>query len=102
VVTSLYCIDVVFTVRAGRAAAFRAAVLDNARSSLADEPGCRVFDVCVDDSGQRFFLYELYDDAAAFDAHLATPHFKAFDAMVAPWVLDKTVRRWTRLAADAP
>ena len=32
-------------------------------------------------------LYEIYDDAAAFDAHLATPHFAVFNDS------DRTARR---------
>ena len=42
------------------------------------------------------FLYEIYDDATAFQAHLASPHFKAFDVQVAQMVAEKTVRIWTR------
>ena len=98
----MFCITVTFTIADPHGAAFRAAVLDNARRSLADERGCRVFDVAVDPSGQQFFLYELYDDAAAFQAHLCTPHFAAFDALVAPWVVDKQVRAWHRLESLAP
>jgi (4S)-4-hydroxy-5-phosphonooxypentane-2,3-dione isomerase len=93
----MFCISVVFEVHAAHAAEFGAAVAHNARESLAREAGCQVFDVCVDDSGRRFFLYEIYDDAAAFDAHLQSPHFKAFDAMAQDWVRSKTVGRWQRL-----
>jgi quinol monooxygenase YgiN len=96
----MYCVTVTFSIHAPHAAAFGAAVLDNARRSLVDEAGCRVFDVVVDRAGTQFFLYELYDDEAAFQAHLRTPHFKAFDALVAPWVADKQVRNWTRLGSD--
>ena len=41
-----------------------------------DEPGCRRFDV-VEPPGEadRILLYEIYDDRAAFEAHLKTPHF---------------------------
>jgi (4S)-4-hydroxy-5-phosphonooxypentane-2,3-dione isomerase len=95
----MYCITVVFTVQAAHAAAFRAAVLANAQQSLRDEPGCRLFDVCADAAATRFFLYELYDDEAAFKQHLTSAHFKAFDAQVAPWVLDKTVQAWRKLDA---
>jgi (4S)-4-hydroxy-5-phosphonooxypentane-2,3-dione isomerase len=42
------------------------------------------------------FLYELYDDKAAFDAHLKTPHFLSFDARVRDWVERKAVGTWTR------
>jgi (4S)-4-hydroxy-5-phosphonooxypentane-2,3-dione isomerase len=97
----MFCITVSFAIHQPHAAAFAAAVLDNARRSLADEPGCRVFDVAVDASGQQFFLYELYDDESAFQAHLRTPHFAAFDALVAPWVADKQVRAWQRLEGSA-
>jgi (4S)-4-hydroxy-5-phosphonooxypentane-2,3-dione isomerase len=95
----MHCITVVFTIQARHAAAFRAAVVANAQQSLAQEPGCRTFDVCADAAGTRFFLYELYDDEAAFKHHLGSAHFKAFDAQVTPWVLDKSVQAWQRLDA---
>jgi quinol monooxygenase YgiN len=38
-------------------------------------PGCRQFDVCRDPLDPAlFFLYELYDDEAAIQAHLDSPH----------------------------
>ena len=36
-------------------------------------------------------LYEIYDDAAAFAAHMRTSHFLSFDAASAALVADKTV-----------
>ncbi len=94
----MYVITVEFEVEPQHATEFCAAVVDNARRSRSSEPGCRQFDVCVapDDPG-RFFLYEVYDDRAAFDVHLATPHFRAFDPMVAPWLRRKTVRTLLRV-----
>ena len=38
------------------------------------------------------FLYEVYDDRAAFDAHLATPHFIAVDEATTGMIISKTVR----------
>ena len=68
-----------------------------ARTSVEAEEGCVQFDVCTDpDDPTAFFLYELYTDRAAFDAHLASPHFEAFDATVAPWVASKTVHAYER------
>lgn len=80
---------------------FRRLVLENAAASLRDEPGCRQFDVLTPESGpgSRIVLYEIYDDAAAFDAHLATPHFAAFNEASAPLVAAKIVHR---LAFAAP
>jgi len=41
------------------------------------EPGCRHYQAhrAVEDS-RLFFLYEVYDDAAAVDAHRASTHFQ--------------------------
>ena len=69
-----------------------------ASASARDEPGCRQFDVCHDpDHPDHVFLYEVYDDRAAFDAHLSTPHFKSFDAATAGMIRSKKVRALTRL-----
>ena len=87
-----------FRIQPARVDDFAAAIAANARASLADEPGCRQFDVCRDPADPcSFFLYELYDDDAAIDAHLAAPHFRAMDAATAGWVEHKTVRRYDRV-----
>ncbi|NLU73402.1 antibiotic biosynthesis monooxygenase [Streptomyces sp. HNM0575] len=43
------------------------------------EPGCLSFTVnrSVDDPDE-FVLYELYRDRAAFDAHVASPHYQRY------------------------
>lgn len=76
-------------------AALRPAILANAADSLA-EPGCHTFDVCFSDDGSKCFLYEIYDDEAAFRAHLATEHFRAFDAACADIVTSKRVETFWR------
>jgi quinol monooxygenase YgiN len=94
----MYVVTVEFTVHAQHVEAFRARMLENARASLAQEPGCRQFDVCVDPAAPAaVFLYEVYADRAAFDAHLAAPHYLAFAAAVAPWVAAKVVRTYERM-----
>ena len=58
---------------------FLAAITANAEASVRDEPGCHRFDVtAVEGDGNRFVLYELYDDAEAFEAHKRAPHFAAW------------------------
>ena len=58
---------------------FLAAITENAAASVRDEPGCHRFDVtAVEGDGNRFVLYELYDDAEAFEAHKRAPHFAAW------------------------
>lgn len=70
-------------------------VLANAATSLAEEVGCRQFDVLRDPARPgEVMLYELYDDPPAFDAHLASAHFRAFDSAVAAAILDKRIRTW--------
>ncbi len=77
--------------------AFECAIIANATASRETEPGCRQFDVCRDPADpQLFFLYELYDDTAAFDAHLFTRHFLEMEALTAGWVQSKVVHRYQR------
>jgi quinol monooxygenase YgiN len=91
----MIAITVEFEIHSDHIKAFREAVRAQARNSLDRETACRQFDVCEDlEAPHRFFLYELYDDPPAFDAHLASEHFKQFDAQVAPWVTSKKVAIW--------
>ena len=70
-----------FQVKPGRLAEFLALAREDASHSLRDEPGCRRFDVTLLEGGEdRVLFYEIYDDRAAFDAHLATPHLARFRA----------------------
>ena len=63
-------------VRPGHRDRFLAAIEENARRSVADEPGCLTFEVCQDQQDDHhFFLYEIYRDADAYAAHRAAPHF---------------------------
>lgn len=91
----MYVVTVRFEVEPAAAAGFLARVRQQAADSLTAEPGCHRFDVCVDpEAPERVFLYELYDDADAFQAHLATAHFLAFDREVGPAVRDKRVETY--------
>jgi quinol monooxygenase YgiN len=87
-----------FRIRAQHIEAFDGAIRANARASLDTEPGCRQFDVCRDPTDPAlFFLYELYDDEAAIQAHLRSPHFLQMDAATAGWVESKVVRKMRRM-----
>jgi quinol monooxygenase YgiN len=94
----VYVVTVVFEAKPDHAEAFRAAMLANAKVSRETEPGCRQFDVCVEADTGRTFLYELYDDRAAFEAHLAAAHFVAFDGAVRGWIARKDVRIYERIS----
>lgn len=87
----MYLVAVTFEIAPTHAAEFSARVARQAEDSLTEE-GCHRFDVWVDPGNPaRVFLYEIYTDRAAFDVHLASDHFKAFDAEVSGWIIDKMV-----------
>jgi autoinducer 2-degrading protein len=55
---------------------FLEAIRAQASASLEREPGCVRFDVCESvNHPERFVLYEVYEDEAAWEAHPATEHF---------------------------
>ena len=96
----MYAVVVTFRIKAGEMDAFLPLMTENASTSLADETGCHRFDVCTDSTrANEVFLYELYTDRAAFDAHLASAHFRAFDQRVANMVADKSVSTYDRVAS---
>jgi len=68
----------------------------NARTSLAVEPGCRRFDVALEQGAAEplVLLYEIYDDEAAFQAHLALDHVQAFLAVARTLVAGQSLRRF--------
>jgi len=94
----MYVIIVDFEIEPDRLTEFLPLMRENAAASVRDEPGCQQFDICHDpDSPHHIFLYEIYDDRAAFEAHLASPHFRDFDAATVDMVTAKTVRALHRL-----
>ena len=77
----------------GRKADFMPIMRAQAQNSLVREKACHRFDICLsEEMPNRLFLYEVYDDRAAFEAHLATPHFLEFDAAVAGMIAAKSAR----------
>ena len=94
----MYVVIVEFTVKTGHFPAFVARVRRQAADSLERESGCHVFDVCLNPERKNYvLLYEVYDDRAAFDAHLASAHFLAFDATVRDWLEDRRITPLERL-----
>lgn len=90
-------ITVNFKIKPAHRDEFRVAMLKNAATSLAVEPGCVTFDVCENHDG-TIYLYERYVDDAAFDVHLKSLHFIEFDKQVAPWVESKQVERFSLIS----
>ena len=75
----MYVIIAPIQVKPGCKEQFMEAIIEDAKGSVNDEPGCRRFDV-IQDAGDenRIWLYEVYDDEAAFQAHTQAPHFIKF------------------------
>ena len=77
---------VTINIKPGHKEAFMASMLDDARGSNNDEPGCLRFDVLQDnDNPNRIHLYEVYEDEAALEAHRQAPHYTTWRATVADW-----------------
>lgn len=93
----MYVITVLFTVHSAHRVDFMAEMIKNARISLEREPGCQQFDVCTAiDNANTIFLYEVYESQAAFEAHLASEHFRQFNLQTQSWVKVKVVNAFTR------
>lgn len=89
----LFVVTVQFSIDPEHLADFMREMIANASESRQREPGCLAFDVCEDPSRPgQIFLYEIYQDAAAFEQHKREAHFLAFDRTVTPWILHKEVR----------
>jgi quinol monooxygenase YgiN len=87
-----------FEVRPAAIDAFVDAAIADASASVANEPGCRQFDVTrSNEEPNRVLLYEVYDSQAAFDAHLETPHLRTFRDQIDPLVVSRQGRRFTRV-----
>ena len=80
---------------------FIAAIKENGASAVT-EPGCREFNILVSAKDpHHVFLYEVYDNAAALDAHRATDHFKKYQAVTANMVAKREVRAMTPVAMNS-
>lgn len=87
-----------FAVKPERLEDFLACARADSEGATGTEPGCRQFDVTVPEDGAPVVvLYEVYDDRAAFDAHLETPHLRAFRDAIEPMVVSRDVRFLTRV-----
>jgi len=91
----MYAVCVVLRLHPGKRDEFMPMIQKNARTSLLEEPACHRFDIASDSGdADAVFLYELYTDRAGFDTHLASDHFKLFDAASTHLVADKTIVTW--------
>ena len=85
------CVE--FEIEPGQTDVFLAAVRKNAEQSFYQEVGCQQFDVCQDRQfPNSIFLYEVYDNEAAFETHKLTLHYGAFNQATGGMVVNKSIR----------
>ncbi len=80
---------------------YLAAITENG-AAAAKEPGCKRFDILnLGSDPNHFFLYEVYDNEAAFKAHRETEHFKKYMATTGKMVAKREARQMSVIAANA-
>ena len=89
----MFVVCVEFEIDLGQTDVFMAAVRTNAEQSFYQEVGCQQFDVCQDRHfPNSVFLYEVYDDEAAFETHKLTQHYVSFNQAIVGMVVNKSIR----------
>ena len=77
---------------------FLAALKENGAASV-KEPGCREFDIAVSQKdANHVFILEVYNNAAAAEAHTATEHFKKYKAATAGMTTKREARSYSSVA----
>jgi (4S)-4-hydroxy-5-phosphonooxypentane-2,3-dione isomerase len=80
--------------------AFMAAAKINGAATPMD-PGAHEFNIVVSQKDPHHVLfYEVYDNAAALDAHRATEHFKTYQAATKEMVANRNVNSLTSIAMN--
>ena len=93
----MFAVTVTFVLKPDSAEAFLPLMVENARASKELEDGCHQFDVCPSDDDRLVFLYEVYDDEAAFKTHLDSDHFRAFATATRDMIETKSVQPFARI-----
>ena len=79
---------------------FLAALKENGAASV-KEPGCREFDIAVSQKdANHVFILEVYDNAAAAEAHTATEHFKKYKAATTDMTTKREARSYSSVAMN--
>ena len=86
----MYSLFIKTRVKPGCAEQFLSVIQVNAAASVATEPGCLVFDVSQDRADPEvIYLYEIYQDDEAYEAHTRTAHFRDSRPVVEPLIADQ-------------
>jgi (4S)-4-hydroxy-5-phosphonooxypentane-2,3-dione isomerase len=80
---------------------FLEAIKENGANTV-KEPGCRAFNItALADNPNHIFLYEVYENAAALEAHRQTEHFKNYAAATKGMIADRLARPMSVIALNS-
>ncbi len=98
---SFYINAVDIDVVPGQIDAYLAALKENGAAAV-HEPGCHEFNITVSPKDtNHVFIFEVYDNAAAFEAHRTTDHFKKYAATTKEMVAKREARAFTSVAMNS-
>ena len=98
----LYINAVDIDVAPGQIENYLAALKANGAAAVKTEPGCREFNITVSQSDpNHVFIFEVYDNAAALDAHRQTDHFKKYAATTKDMVAKRVAHPLSSVAMNA-
>jgi quinol monooxygenase YgiN len=95
----MYAVIVRIKVKKEHWGQFMPLMQQNANASVSLEPACKQFDILCDSSRpHEVVLYEIYENAEAFQLHLKTSHFIAFDRQVSNMIAHKSVETYEQVS----
>src|SRR6202035_3364945 len=95
----LYINAVDIDVVPGQIENYLAAIKEVGAATIKSEPGCSEFDITVSQKDpNHLFIFEVYDNAAVFDAHLKSDHYKKYAATAKDAVAKREVHPLSSVA----
>lgn len=86
----------------GQVDAYLAALKENGAAAVKEEPGCHEFNITVSQKDpNHVFIFEVYENTAAFEAHRATAHFKKYAATTKDMVAKRDPHPLTAVAFNS-
>jgi quinol monooxygenase YgiN len=83
----------------GQFEVYLAAIKEVGAATMKTEPGCSEFDITVSQKDpNHLFIFEVYDNAATFDAHLKSDHYKKYAATAKDIVAKREVHPLSSVA----
>jgi quinol monooxygenase YgiN len=84
------------TLHPGRRDEYLARARRHRETVLAQEPGCRAFEIVLPDGEENeVILYEVYDDEPALEHHANTPYMNAYRDDTAPMIVERRRKKGT-------